>query len=212
MVIGTFCIVALNFQSSVYPLALFGTKFPLNAALIGLIVNLLVAVVLTWVLRQFGVAAGEDNTIPQDYEARPVLASTLAVTAATAAPDAATVTPVFNTPLLASTGMPTPLQVSRPPSPPSSWQNPQPPLPTRPATSRPGYTLSPSSIPPSQSFIPVAPATPPVVGTPTFPRRPQRVTMTPASNPNNGAKNQHNGNGTDSAANEPAGPPWAPKH
>lgn len=212
MVVGTTCIVALNFQSSVYPLALFGAKFPLNAALIGLVVNLLVAVTLTLVLRQLGVVTGEDNTIPQDYEARPVLASMLAVTAATVAPDTATITPVFNTPLLASTGMPTPLQVSRPASPPSSRQNPQPPLPTRPATSRPGYTPSPSSIPPSQSFIPVAPATPPVVGAPTFPRRPQRVTMTPASNPNNGAKNQHNGNGTDSAANEPAGPPWAPKH
>lgn len=69
---GTWMIVAQNFQSSVYPITIGGVIIPVYAAIAGLVVNLLLCVILTPMLQNAGVPAGEDATHPTDYEAQPV--------------------------------------------------------------------------------------------------------------------------------------------
>ena len=66
MLTGTAMAVSQNF-TSVYPLPLFGATVPGYAALYALIVNLVVAVVLTWVFNAMTVSAGNDETAEIDY-------------------------------------------------------------------------------------------------------------------------------------------------
>jgi solute:Na+ symporter, SSS family len=68
MLTGTAMAVSQNF-TSVYPLPLFGATVPGYAALYALIVNLVVAVVLTWVFNAMTVSAGKDETVEMDYTA-----------------------------------------------------------------------------------------------------------------------------------------------
>lgn len=68
MIVGTAMAVSQNF-SSVYPLNLFGSVVPGYAALYAVIVNIVVAVVLTWVFNAASAPAGADETAAMDYTA-----------------------------------------------------------------------------------------------------------------------------------------------
>lgn len=72
MLLGTGMVLLENFRSSVFPLVIGDVTIPLYAAVAALVLNLLLCVALTPVFRSFGVPAGEDETKPADYEARPV--------------------------------------------------------------------------------------------------------------------------------------------
>jgi SSS family solute:Na+ symporter len=74
MLTGTAMAVSQNF-TSVYPLPLFGVTVPGYAALYALIVNLVVAVILTWVFNAMTVSAGKDETVEMDYTASSVAAA-----------------------------------------------------------------------------------------------------------------------------------------
>lgn len=75
LVVGTWMVIAQNFQSSVFPLSLGGITIPVYAAIVGLTVNLLLCAGLTPIFKGFGISAGEDATTPADFEARPVIGS-----------------------------------------------------------------------------------------------------------------------------------------
>lgn len=94
MVVGTWSIALLHFESSVYPYSFFGFRFPMHAALAGLIVNLLVSSLLSLMFRNLDVAAGEDSTLAEDYEPQHMTANSQ-----TALAEAPT---TFNTPSLTS--------------------------------------------------------------------------------------------------------------
>ena len=66
---GTWIAWHLKFASSIYPMHLFGYTVPSYAALLTLILNIIVAAVLTVVFRVVGVADGQDQTVPGDYHA-----------------------------------------------------------------------------------------------------------------------------------------------
>jgi SSS family solute:Na+ symporter len=68
MIAGTAMAVSQNF-ASVYPLAIGGTTVPGYAAFYALIVNFVVAVVLTWVFNAASAPAGVDETAVADYTA-----------------------------------------------------------------------------------------------------------------------------------------------
>ncbi|MBV9581094.1 MAG: sodium:solute symporter [Chloroflexi bacterium] len=68
MIVGTAMAVSQNF-TSVYPLSLGGSIIPGYAALYALIVNLVLAVVLTWVFNAASAPAGTDETAVADYTA-----------------------------------------------------------------------------------------------------------------------------------------------
>src|SRR5438874_9311561 len=74
MLTGTAMAVSQNF-TSVYPLPLFGATVPGYAALYALIVNLVVALILTWVFNAMTVSAGKDETVEMDYTASSVAAA-----------------------------------------------------------------------------------------------------------------------------------------
>lgn len=154
MAVGTACIVALGFQSSVYPFVFLSVKFPVNAAVAGLVVNLAVSAILTLILRQFNVAEGQDNTTVQDYEAQPALISLQTI--APVASIAASVAPAIGqtvVPSMVNMPAPTPIATSIPSQLPRTAQ------PGRPASTRPS-----------------GPSTPPVQNAPLMPpQRPQRV-------------------------------------
>lgn len=67
MIAAIWMIVANNF-SSVYPLHLLGATVVGYNGLWALVVNLIVAVVLTWVFDAARIARGADHTSPSDYE------------------------------------------------------------------------------------------------------------------------------------------------
>ena len=67
MVVGTWMVASLHFAGTVYPLHLFGFTIPAYAALWGLILNLIVAFVLTLIFRALHLAEGQDATAPGDY-------------------------------------------------------------------------------------------------------------------------------------------------
>lgn len=97
MVVGTWSIVALHFQSSVYPYSLFGFHFPMHAAVAGLIVNLAVSSLLTLLFRNLDVAAGEDSTLAEDYEPQHIAANSQPTLATTpTASNAAASVPLFS--------------------------------------------------------------------------------------------------------------------
>jgi SSS family solute:Na+ symporter len=68
MIAGTAMAVSQNF-GSVYPLNVLGTVVPGYAALYGVILNMVVAIVLTWVFRAASAPAGADETKELDYTA-----------------------------------------------------------------------------------------------------------------------------------------------
>jgi solute:Na+ symporter, SSS family len=68
MVSGTLMAVALNFKGAVYPLQLGGHIYPAYAAFYALIVNVVIAVVLTLAFNAVGVARGNDETTSVDYD------------------------------------------------------------------------------------------------------------------------------------------------
>ncbi|HEX6817227.1 MAG TPA: sodium:solute symporter, partial [Ktedonobacterales bacterium] len=69
MVMGTWLEAALEFKGAVYPLHVFGTTMPTYIALLTLIVNIVVAALLTPLFRLFGTAEGIDQTTPADSSA-----------------------------------------------------------------------------------------------------------------------------------------------
>jgi len=68
MITGTTMAVLNHFKGSVFALHFGSTVIPAYAAVWALIVNLVVAVVVTVVLRAAKVGAGEDKTVEADYE------------------------------------------------------------------------------------------------------------------------------------------------
>jgi solute:Na+ symporter, SSS family len=68
MVSGTLMAIALSFKSPVYPLQLGGHIYPAYAAVYALIVNVVIAVVLTLAFNAVGVARGTDETTSVDYD------------------------------------------------------------------------------------------------------------------------------------------------
>ncbi|WCK55283.1 sodium:solute symporter [Aneurinibacillus sp. Ricciae_BoGa-3] len=66
MLSGTYMAVAQGFNS-VYPLHIGSSVISAYAAIYALIINFVVAIVFTLVLRAFGVEKGRDKTSPQDY-------------------------------------------------------------------------------------------------------------------------------------------------
>jgi SSS family solute:Na+ symporter len=68
MVSGTLMAAALSFKSPVYPLQLGGHPYPAYAAFYALIVNVVIAVVLTLAFNAVGVARGNDETTSVDYD------------------------------------------------------------------------------------------------------------------------------------------------
>jgi SSS family solute:Na+ symporter len=69
-ILGTVMAVSQNF-GSVFPFKFGGTSFSVYSAVIAVIVNLILAVVLTPVFRAMGIPSGQDVTSPADYEAAP---------------------------------------------------------------------------------------------------------------------------------------------
>ena len=67
MVWGTQMVASLHLKSSVYPLHLFGQTVGVYAAVPALVLNLLVSVVGTLVLRGMGKGAARDETVAADY-------------------------------------------------------------------------------------------------------------------------------------------------
>ncbi|HXZ08937.1 MAG TPA: sodium:solute symporter, partial [Paraburkholderia sp.] len=59
--------VSLKLASSIYTIHLGGLAIPGYAAVWSVIVNLVVAVVVSLLLRVFGMARSEDRTRPEDY-------------------------------------------------------------------------------------------------------------------------------------------------
>jgi SSS family solute:Na+ symporter len=68
MIAGTWMAVSQNFVTT-FPLSIGGTAIPGYAAFYAFILNLVVAVVLTWVFNAASVAAGADETAELDYTA-----------------------------------------------------------------------------------------------------------------------------------------------
>lgn len=68
MGVGTYMAIAQSFKSSIFPVTLFGVTIPAYAAVWALLVNFIVAIVLTWVFRAGGLSQGNDRTAPQDYQ------------------------------------------------------------------------------------------------------------------------------------------------
>jgi solute:Na+ symporter, SSS family len=67
IVTGTWMAAELAFKGSIYPLTVFGFTMPGYAAFYSVIVNLVLAVVLTVVIRGIGAANSEDETLAADY-------------------------------------------------------------------------------------------------------------------------------------------------
>jgi SSS family solute:Na+ symporter len=64
---GIWMTATLGFKNSVYPLVINGYTMPGYAALYSLILNLIVAAVLTLAFRQFSTLSATDETLPSDY-------------------------------------------------------------------------------------------------------------------------------------------------
>ena len=67
MISGTAMAVSLGLRSSVYPLPLFGTTYPMYAAIPALALNLAVSALLTFGLRFTNVRPAHDTTDPAAY-------------------------------------------------------------------------------------------------------------------------------------------------
>lgn len=69
MGVGTYMAIAQSFKSSIFPVDLFGVTVSAYAAVWALAVNLIVAVVLTLIVRAVSQSETADHTSPADYEA-----------------------------------------------------------------------------------------------------------------------------------------------
>ncbi len=67
MATGTWMAASLSLKSSVYPLHLFGGVYPMYAAVPALLLNLLVSIVVTLLLRRVRSSQGSDATLAEDY-------------------------------------------------------------------------------------------------------------------------------------------------
>jgi len=67
MIAGTSMVASLKFATSTYPLHLLGVTVPGYAALYALILNLIVSVLATAVMRVAGYTPPADRTQPSDY-------------------------------------------------------------------------------------------------------------------------------------------------
>jgi SSS family solute:Na+ symporter len=76
MVMGTWLEALLEFKGAVYPLHVFGTIVPTYIALLTLIVNIVIAVLLTPLFRLFGTTEGIDQTTRADSSADELLRAT----------------------------------------------------------------------------------------------------------------------------------------
>ncbi|MGH9409127.1 MAG: sodium:solute symporter, partial [Vicinamibacterales bacterium] len=78
IVAGTAMAAAQRFQSSIYPLHVFGITIPGYAAFYSVVLNAVVVLVGTLLLDAVGAARGADETSPEDYllerQAEPVAA------------------------------------------------------------------------------------------------------------------------------------------
>ena len=72
LIVGTWLVIIQNFQSSIYTFQIGGSTFSVYVAIVALVLNLLICVVLTLVFNALGMARGEDETTPRDFEPRPV--------------------------------------------------------------------------------------------------------------------------------------------
>jgi solute:Na+ symporter, SSS family len=67
IVTGTWMAISLKLAGSIYPLHVGGYTIPGYAAVWGLVVNLVVAVLVSVIVRVLGMAKSEDRTRPEDY-------------------------------------------------------------------------------------------------------------------------------------------------
>lgn len=67
MAVGTYMAIAQSFKSSIFPVHLFGATIPAYAAVWALLVNLIIAAVLTLIFRAAHMTEGTDHTTPADY-------------------------------------------------------------------------------------------------------------------------------------------------
>ena len=65
--VGTWMAASLHLKGSIYPLHIGGYTIPGYAAVWSLIVNLAVAIVVSFALRAMGASHAEDRTSPEDY-------------------------------------------------------------------------------------------------------------------------------------------------
>lgn len=79
LISGTWMVIALGFQSAVYPLSFGGVTIPIHAAISALAVNLLLSLLLTPIFRLVGVSTGRDSTTWADFEAHPLPGSSEAL-------------------------------------------------------------------------------------------------------------------------------------
>jgi solute:Na+ symporter, SSS family len=70
MAVGTYMAFDLSFESSVYPLNLFGLSLNMYEGIYAIVVNLVIAVVVTLILRATGAGDRADETVREDYEER----------------------------------------------------------------------------------------------------------------------------------------------
>ncbi|MGH8281876.1 MAG: hypothetical protein ACRERZ_06760, partial [Gammaproteobacteria bacterium] len=68
MIVGTAMVAAEDFRTSIYPLHLGALTIPGYAALYSLIINIVVVIVVTLILRAAHTPAGRDQTAADDYE------------------------------------------------------------------------------------------------------------------------------------------------
>ena len=70
MVLGTGMAVAEHFKSSLYPFHLGTTVLLGYAGVWAVVINILVAVVLTWIFKAMKLSNGQDETNQSDYQVR----------------------------------------------------------------------------------------------------------------------------------------------
>jgi solute:Na+ symporter, SSS family len=67
MIIGTGAFIATNLKSVILSISLGGVTIPMYAAVAAVIVNLVLAIILTPVFEAIGARSGKDQTVPSDY-------------------------------------------------------------------------------------------------------------------------------------------------
>ncbi len=72
MVIGIWIPVSHNLASTMYVLSVGGVSFPLYAGIFALGINLILSTILTPLFKRIGLPRGEDATLPEDFQTRPV--------------------------------------------------------------------------------------------------------------------------------------------
>lgn len=98
LVVGTVLVVQQNFLSSIAILSFGGLHLPMYVAISALVVNILICVTLTPLFRYLHIDAGEDATLPADFEAHPVAGMQPEMLAAQISKPAIEVEPVMRMP------------------------------------------------------------------------------------------------------------------